>query len=107
MKSVRIDVTLLDKSRFYHSKKQARDGHYPIYCDLVLFDNRDGTDQYGNDGMVKQQITKEEREARVEVPILGNWRNLNGNRPAPSPHERAKCDGYAPQPQLEEEDCPF
>lgn len=110
MISLSIDVTKLDKSRFKHTTR--KDGTKAIFCDLILFPGKDGTDQYGNDGMVKQQVTKEEREAKVQMPILGNFRHLTRPTPAPAPapapaidaHNAAKANGYAPET---EDNLPF
>lgn len=110
MKIVRIDVALLDKSKFYHSTKPAKDGHLPIYCDIVLFDNRGGVDQYGNLGFASQSSSKEDRENGVKMPILGNWKNIGqGPSQAPSGHQESKSNGYAPQDEspLDEGDIPF
>jgi hypothetical protein len=30
--------------------------------------------------MIKQQVTQEERKARLEMPIIGNGKNVGGNR---------------------------
>lgn len=62
MITLKIDVTKLDKARFFKGEKGT-------YCDLILIETPNG--QYG-DYMVKQSVTKEERQARVEMPILGN-----------------------------------
>jgi hypothetical protein len=69
MKTVKINVSRIDKSAIYEGKNGK-------YVDLVLFDNRDGTDQYGNDGFVTQDIGKERREAGEKGPILGNWKDI-------------------------------
>lgn len=69
MKIAKIDVTKLDKAHFFKGAKG-------IYADLVLIPNRDGTDQYGNDGMVKQGVSKEAREAGQSGPIVGNYKEL-------------------------------
>jgi hypothetical protein len=70
-----IDVTLLDKSRFKHITR--KDGTPAIFCDIILLPAKEGKDRFGNDGMVKQQTTKDERiEGKVEMPILGNFKKL-------------------------------
>ena len=112
MQAIKIDVTLLDKSRFFRSTKPAKDGHLPLYADIILFDNRDGTDQYGNEGFVSQSVTKEERAAGVKLPILGNWKHI-GQRPtqtqekpyqeAPRPQSQSPLAGM----QHAEDDIPF
>ena len=49
MQRLRIDVTKIDRSALYKGAKGT-------YLDITLLDNRDGTDQYGNDGMIVQEI---------------------------------------------------
>lgn len=72
-----IDVTKLDKTRFRAGKNGQK------YCDLVLIDHP----KEKSDGFVKQGVSKEEREARVEMPIIGNFRIIGGKprqQPPPS-----------------------
>jgi hypothetical protein len=79
-----IDVTLLDKSRFKHITRQS--GAPAIFCDMIILPNKEGTDRFGNDGIVKQQSSKEERlESKVEMPILGNAKKIVAKAPAPAP----------------------
>mgnify|MGYP005823433101 FL=1 len=63
--SVRIDVTKIDKLRLYKGAKGT-------YLDLTTFIDTMVADQYENNGFVSQTLTKEEREAKVQTPILGN-----------------------------------
>ena len=63
--SVRIDVTKIDKSRLYKGAKGT-------YLDLTTFVDTEQQDQYENNGFISQSTTKEEREAQVQTPILGN-----------------------------------
>ena len=63
--SVRVDVTKIDKARLYKGAKGT-------YLDLVTFVDMEQQDQYGNNGFISQSTTKEEREAQVQTPILGN-----------------------------------
>ncbi len=65
--SISIDVTKIDKSRLFAGKKGT-------YLDLTTFVDLDGKDQYDNSGPISQTVTKDEREQRVETPILGNCR---------------------------------
>ena len=91
-----IDVTKIDKARLRPGKNGQK------YCDLVLIDYP----KEKSDGFVKQGVSKEEREARVEMPIIGNWRRVGGattprsHSPAPRPQRDADLD----QP---EDDIPF
>lgn len=67
MRTAKIDVTKIDKSEIYVGQKGK-------YIELVFFENRDGTDQYGNDGFVSQSIAKSRRDNGERGPILGNWK---------------------------------
>jgi hypothetical protein len=63
-------------------------------------DNRDGTDQYGYDGFIVQDVGKERREAGIKGPIIGNWKHIGqqSRQNAPqSAHNEAKANGYQPQ----------
>ena len=59
--NIRVDVTKIDKGRFYQGKKGT-------YLDLTIVLN-DEKDKYDNNGFVKQLTNKDEK---VEMPILGN-----------------------------------
>jgi hypothetical protein len=66
-----IDVTKLEKERFKHITR--KNGDKAIFCDLVLIETPQS--DYG-DFIVKQSVTKEERAAKVEMPILGNAKSI-------------------------------
>lgn len=70
---LKIDVTKIDKSKLYKGDK----GTY-LSCTLLL---NDDTDQYGNNGMIVQDTTKEEREAGNKGAILGNGKTLTNSSP--------------------------
>ena len=63
--NLRIDVTKIDKEKLYKGAKGT-------YLDVTTFIDTDTPDQYGNNGMVTQSTTQEEREAGVKGAILGN-----------------------------------
>jgi hypothetical protein len=67
MRTAKIDLTKIEKSEIYVGQKGK-------YIELVFFENRDGTDQYGNDGFVSQSIAKSRRDNGERGPILGNWK---------------------------------
>ena len=67
----KIDVTKIDKTAIHDGKKGK-------YIDITLMDNRDGRDQYDNDGFVVQDLGKDRRLAGEKGPILGNWKDLDG-----------------------------
>lgn len=94
MITLSIDVTLLQKARFKEVTR--RDGKKAVFCELVLIDTPNS--QYG-DFIVKQSVTKEERAARVEMPILGNGKNLDkpsGRRPNLQPEAKSQFDDSEP-----------
>jgi hypothetical protein len=68
MIKVQVNLDKVDKSLIYQGKNGK-------YLNLVLWDNRAGRDKYGNDGMVKQEVSKDQRLAGKESQILGNWKH--------------------------------
>ena len=101
--TVKIDVKKLDKARFFEGKPD-RNGHKPLYCDLVLIARKE-VGQYGDTHIVKQSVTKEEREARLEMPIIGNATERGGamnsqgpqqTRPKPAPQRQENLDEDVP-----------
>lgn len=51
--------------------------------DVTLMDNKDGRDQYENDGFATLDLGKERRLAGERGPILGNWKDLDGGNQRP------------------------
>jgi hypothetical protein len=62
--SLKIDVSKIDKSKLFKGEKGT-------YLDAVVFLN-DEKDQYGNNGMITQSVSKGEREKGGKGVILGN-----------------------------------
>ena len=62
---IKIDVTKLDKARFYQGKKGT-------YATLTAFVDTEKVSEYGDNGTVTQAIDKGERQSGVKLPILGN-----------------------------------
>lgn len=54
-------------------KKLLLDGDQGVWLFGAIFENRTGTSQYGNDGFIVQDVSKEDREAGKKGPIIGNW----------------------------------
>ena len=101
MITVKVDVTKIDKARLFKGAKGT-------YLDLILIETPNG--EYG-DYMVKQSITKEEREAKLQMPILGNAK-IFGQKPAQADNQGrfSTRGGAAPAPATQEnldEDVPF
>ena len=60
-----IDVSKIDKSKLYKGEKGT-------YLSCTAFIDPSNPDQYGNAGMITQDVSKEEKEAGVKGAILGN-----------------------------------
>jgi hypothetical protein len=70
----KINVKLIDKGKLYVGQKGT-------YLDFVLIPTPDN--QYGDDYMIVQQVSKEEREAGKRGAVLGNAKILAKDKPAP------------------------
>ena len=71
---LKIDVKQIEKARLFQGKKGT-------YLDATVFIDVDNKDQYENNGMITQDVSKEEKASGVKGPILGNvqvfWRDDN------------------------------
>lgn len=88
--SVRVDVTKIDKAKLYKGAKGT-------YLDIVLMPSRDS--KFGDDFMVVQSISKEEREAGQRGAILGNAKFLGQkqeSRTTPKPKVEDDDSGFGP-----------
>lgn len=63
--SLKIDVTKIDKARLFNGQKGT-------YLDATAFIDLDNLDDYGNSGMITQDVSKDERAQGVKGNILGN-----------------------------------
>ena len=63
--SLKIDVTKIDKARLFKGQKGT-------YLDATAFIELDQLDQYGNSGMITQDVSKQEKDSGVQGAILGN-----------------------------------
>jgi hypothetical protein len=86
MQRLKIDVTKIDKTAMFKGAKGT-------YLDLTLIENKDGRDQYDNDGFIAQDIGKERREAGEKGPIVGNWKHVEIKTPAHSSNEKRTAAG--------------
>ncbi len=122
--TLKIDVTKIDKARLFKGAKGT-------YLDASVFIDLDNTDQYGNHGMITQQVSKEERDQGIKGNILGNgkivWRDAEQapqqqyqppqQRQAPAPQQQAPQQqqyqapqqGSSPPPPMDNfnDDIPF
>ncbi len=63
--SIKLDVTKIDKARLFKGEKGT-------YLDLTTFIDTETANNYGDHGFITQSASKEEREQKVQMPILGN-----------------------------------
>ena len=95
MITLSLDVTKVDKN-FLAPGKQGQK-----YLNLILSENREGPDKYGNHGIVKQSVPKEQRNT-VKLPIIGNykvWPPREGEAPAansPRTQQNSEADSGIP-----------
>ena len=93
-----INLDAIPKEKIYKGKK----GRYlPISITI-----NDEQDQFGNQGPVCVDQTKEEREAKAEKTYLGNVKVVwtNGDFPEPNFGEQPQKQ---PAPKVEADDLPF
>jgi hypothetical protein len=92
-----IKVNKLDKSAFFKGKNG------DTYCSVILWENRDGEDQFGNTHSIKQDLGKDRKGEKSDY--VGNAKPIGGSTagrdvPAaeamrkPSQHEQAKQNAY-------------
>jgi hypothetical protein len=94
MITLSINVKKLDKLRFIEGEKGT-------YCNLILIETPNS--EYG-DYMVKQDMTKEERESGKDSPILGNAKIRGGKQQKPALAPPPPRSSY---PDPDDEPLPF
>ena len=88
-----IDVTKLEKSRFFKGKKGT-------YAKLTCFVDTEETSQYGDNGTITQELSKEDRDNGVKLPILGNakifWKDGQSGQQSQGrqPQQNNQNNGY-------------
>lgn len=83
--SLKIDLSKLDMNRIFNGKNGAQ------YLDATIFVNMDELDQYGNSGMITQDVTKDEKQQGIKGNILGNGKVFwveNGQAPQKKPPQQ-------------------
>ncbi len=79
--SFKLDVTKIDKARLFKGQKGT-------YLDATVFIDIDDLDQYGNSGMITQDVTKEEKQQGVKGNILGNVKVFWKDSPQQAPQQQ-------------------
>lgn len=89
--SLKIDVTNIEKERLFKGAKGT-------YLDATVFIDLGEADQYGNHGMITQNVSKEERDAGTRGAILGNckvfYRDGVDAPAAPAPQQTAPATDF-------------
>lgn len=95
--SLKINVSQIEKERLFAGSKGK-------YLDMTVFIDLEEFDQYGNSGMVTQDITKDEKSNGVKAPILGNSKVFWSQgiemplKPGEVPEQNSQSNNYvAPQ----------
>ena len=93
--SLKINVSQIDKARLFAGQKGK-------YLDATIFVDLSELDQYGNSGMITQDVSKEEKQQGVKGNILGNGKVFwveNGQAPQPQGQSQGSYQQQAPQQQ--------
>ena len=100
--SLKINCSQIDKARLFVGQKGQ-------YLDATVFIDVDQLDQYGNSGMITQDVTKDEKAQGVKGNILGNCKvfwNDSGQQAPQQQQQRQQAPQYqqqAPQQQVQQQ----
>ncbi|QDP63239.1 MAG: hypothetical protein Unbinned1520contig1002_37 [Prokaryotic dsDNA virus sp.] len=84
--ALKINLSQIDMTRAFQGQKGQ-------YLDATIFVNMDELDQYGNSGMITQDVSKEEKDQGVKGNILGNGKVFwveNGQAPQKAGEQQAQ-----------------
>lgn len=102
--SLKIDVSKIDKDRLFKGQKGT-------YLDATVFIDTAELDQYGNSGMITQDVSKEEKQQGVKGNILGNckvfWSDSGQQAQPQQPPQQAQPQYNAPPQEFDDSDIPF
>ena len=90
--SLKIDVSKIDKDRLFNGQKG-------VYLDATVFVDIDTLDQYGNNGMITQDVSKEEKQQGVKGNILGNCKVFWNDSGQQAPQQAQQSGGFQAQQQ--------
>ena len=81
--NLNIDVTKIDKNRM-------KTVNGKTYLDMTVFIDQESPGQYGDHGMITQNVTQEERAQNIKGPILGNCKVFwnDGGQPSASTQQQ-------------------
>lgn len=85
--ALKINVSAMDQARLFNGQKGQ-------YLDATVFIDLAQLDQYGNSGMITQDVSKEEKAQGIKGNILGNAKIFWTD------------SGQMPQPQMQQNQAP-
>lgn len=91
--SLKINLNDIDMSRVFQGKKGQ-------YLDATIFVEMNELDQYGNSGMITQDVSKDEKQQGVKGNILGNGKVFwveNGQAPQQAGTNAPQQGGFQQQ----------
>ena len=113
--ALKINLSEIDMSRIFQGKKGQ-------YLDATIFVDMAELDQYGNSGMITQDVSKDEKAQGVKGKILGNGKvfwveggqapQQAGQKPQnqggfqAAPQQQAPQGGFIPQQQAPTQQAP-
>ena len=101
--TLKINVLEIEKARLFKGAKGT-------YLDATVFIETAELDQYGNSGMITQDVSKDERAQGVKGNILGNCKvfwSENGQAPQPGQQPSGQAAANQQQPIDDSDDIPF
>ena len=112
MQTLKIDMLRFNGARHFTSRDGTDHIAIPVaandifvgtkgsYLKLTLIENKDGKDDFDNDGFTAVSISKERRDAGERGPIVGNWRHIviptKAHSSNQAPAQSADDDGDVP-----------
>jgi len=100
--AISIDVKAIDKARLVNHTNGK------TYLNMTVFIDSDNPDQYGQHGMITQDVSKEERDQGVKGNILGNakvfWNEQGQAQNLSQPQQRQQSPQQAPNNNFDEFD---
>ena len=93
--SLKIDVSKIDKARLFSGAKGT-------YLEATIIEDLDKLDQYGNSGMITQDVSKEEKAQGIKGNILGNGK-VFWKEGGQAPQAQGGFQQQAPQQQQQQQ----
>ena len=98
----KVNLSQIDQARCFNGKKGK-------YADLTAFIDIDEVGQYGDNGTISQQTSKDERDQGIKLPIIGNttvfWRD--DGQPVVKAGQQPAQQQQAPQQQYQTQQAPL